>query len=232
MDLLSKTARAKTARADSAKRPVGNPMLLVVACSLCVAMGMRVPVPRMALDNGGAAIAIRGLDVWAGSNNLIEPFDWRIMPRERWSLLGPNGCGKSTLLRTIAAAAADATERGELSNTIAVNPRLRFGMLEQTAVSGSERSVKAEVMSRMATYQKAKAALEAAQAACVTGAECELEVLDKATTDFEAAGGYTVEKRVSLVLSGLGFETDEFDKPCSSFSGGWQMRIGLARRLI
>ena len=207
-------------------------MLLVVACSLCVAMGMRVPVPRMALDNGGAAIAIRGLDVWAGSNNLIEPFDWRIMPRERWSLLGPNGCGKSTLLRTIAAAATDATERGELSNTIAVNPRLRFGMLEQTAVSGSERSVKAEVMSRMATYQKAKAALEAAQAACVTGAECELEVLDKATTDFEAAGGYTVEKRVSLVLSGLGFETDEFDKPCSSFSGGWQMRIGLARRLI
>lgn len=177
-------------------------MLRVVACSLCVAMSMRVPVPRMALDNGGAAIAIRGLDVWAGSNNLIEPFDWRIMPRERWSLLGPNGCGKSTLLRTIAAAAADATERGELSNTIAVNPRLRFGMLEQTAVSGSERSVKEEVMSRMATYQKAKAALEAAQAACVTGAECELEVLDKATTEFEAAGGYTVEKRVSLVLSG------------------------------
>ena len=98
-------------------------MLRVVACSLCVAMGMRAPVPRMALDNAGAAIAIRGLDVWAGSNNLIEPFDWRIMPRERWSLLGPNGCGKSTLLRTIAAAATDATERGELSNTIAVNPR-------------------------------------------------------------------------------------------------------------
>ena len=59
-------------------------------------------------------------------------------------------------------------------------------MLEQTAVSGSERSVKEEVMSRMATYQKAKAALEAAQAACVTGAECELELLDKATADFEA----------------------------------------------
>ena len=37
---------------------------------------------------------------------------------------------------------------------------------------------------------------------------------------------------MSLVLSGLGFETDEFDKPCSSFSGGWQMRIGLARLLL
>ena len=81
---------AVLARADSAKRPVGMLLAvqLAVACSLCVAMGMRAPVPRMALDNGGAAIAIRGLDIWAGSNNLIEPFDWRIMPRERWSLLG------------------------------------------------------------------------------------------------------------------------------------------------
>jgi hypothetical protein len=126
-------------------------VMLLVAGSLCMAMMIRVPAPRMALDNGGAAIAIRELDVWAGSNNLIETFDWRIMPKERWSLLGPNGCGKSTLLRTIAAAAAAATERGELSNTIAVNPRLRFGMLEQTAVSGSDRGVKEEVMSHMAT---------------------------------------------------------------------------------
>ena len=185
----------------------------------------------MALEHGGAAIAIRDLAVWAGSNNLIEPFDWRIMPRERWSLLGPNGCGKSTLLRTISAAAVDVA-KGEMSNQISVNPRLRFGMLEQTAVSGSERSVKEEVMSRMVTYQKAKLALEAAQAACVSGSECELEVLDKATSDFEAIGGYTVEKRVTLVLSGLGFEMDEFDKPCSSFSGGWQMRIGLGRLLL
>ena len=153
------------------------------------------------------------------------------MPNERWSLLGPNGCGKSTLLRTISAAAVD-TAKGELSNQIAVNPRLRFGMLEQTAVSGSDRSVKEEVMSRMAAYQEAKSALEAAEAACVSGAECELQALDDATTAFEAAGGYTVEKRVSLVLSGLGFEADEFDKPCSSFSGGWQMRIGLARLLL
>ena len=87
-------------------------------------------------------------------------------------------------------------------------------------------------MSRMMAYQEAKLALEAAEAACVSGSECELEVLDKATSDFEAVGGYTVEKRVTLVLSGLGFEMDEFDKPCSSFSGGWQMRIGLGRLLL
>ena len=68
--------------------------------SLCLAL--RAPAPRMALDTGGAAIAIRDLDVWAGSSNLIAPFDWNIMPNERWALLGGNGCGKSTLLRAIA----------------------------------------------------------------------------------------------------------------------------------
>jgi ATP-binding cassette subfamily F protein 3 len=185
----------------------------------------------MALDGGGAAIAIRDLTVWAGSSKLVDDVHWRIMPNERWSLLGPNGCGKSTLLRTISSAAVD-VGKGELSNQIHVNPRLRFGMLEQTAVSGSEQTVKVEVMSRMAEYQRAKAALEAAESACVSGSECELEELDEATTAFEAAGGYTVEKRVSLVLSGLGFDYEEFDKPCSSFSGGWQMRIGLARLLL
>ena len=185
----------------------------------------------MALDGGGAAIAIKDLAVWAGSSNLIEPFDWRIMPSQRWSLLGPNGCGKSTLLRTISAAVVDAAG-GELSNQIVVNPRLRFGMLEQTAVSGSAMSVREEVMSRMGAYQRAKAALEAAEAACVTGDACELEALDEAASEFEAAGGYSVEKRVSLVLTGLGFSDDEFDQPCSSFSGGWQMRIGLARLLL
>ena len=185
----------------------------------------------MALDHGGAAVAIRDLAVWAGSSNLIQEFDWRIMPRERWSLLGPNGCGKSTLLRTISAAAVDAGS-GELSNQIAVNPSLRFGMLEQTAVSGSERTVKDEVMSRMSAYQHAKRALEEAEAACISGSDCELERLDRAQSDFEAVGGYSVEKRVTSVLSGLGFETDEFERACSSFSGGWQMRIGLARLLL
>ena len=200
---------------------------------LCLALTCHrtPPPPRMALEHGGAAIAIRDLAVWAGSNNLIEPFDWRIMPKERWSLLGPNGCGKSTLLRTISSAVVD-PGTGELGNQIAVNPRLRFGMLEQTAVSGSDRTVKDEVMSRMAAYQGAKRALEDAEAACVSGAESELEALERAQSDFEAAGGYSVEKRVTQVLSGLGFETDEFDRACSSFSGGWQMRIGLARLLL
>ena len=49
---------------------------------------------------------------------------------------------------------------------------------------------------------------------------------------YEAAGGYAVDATVARVLKGLGFSDAEFDRPCASFSGGWLMRIGLARRLL
>jgi len=188
--------------------------------------------PRLALDGGGAAIAIRDFDVWAGSSPLIEDVSWNVMPKERWSLLGPNGCGKSTLLRAIAEIAQSGSDGSELANSVYVDGKLQFGMLEQTAVSGAETSVRDEVMSRMTAYQSAKTELQAAEVACTSGDAAEVERLERATAAFEAAGGYTVDSRVSRVLKGLGFEDSEFERPCSSFSGGWQMRIGLARLLL
>eukprot|EP00965_Chrysotila_dentata_P073468 2426848-Pleurochrysis_carterae.AAC.5 len=154
---------------------------------------------------------------------------WTVMPNERWALLGPNGAGKSTLLKAIAAAARG---EGSADGTLLVDSALRVGMLEQTAVSGSSRSVRDEVMSRMSEFNAASAELEAATAACVSGADCELERLEAAQIAFAAAGGYEIEARVSRVLQGLGFDQAEFDRPCDSFSGGWQMRIGLARLLL
>lgn len=66
----------------------------------------------------------------------------------------------------------------------------------------------------------------------VIRAPCELSRLEAAQAAFESCGGYTVESRVGLVLRGLGFKTSDHDKPCDSFSGGWQMRIALARLLL
>jgi len=180
-------------------------------------------------DTGGVAIVVEGVDVWAGNSPLILGVNWNVMPKERWALLGTNGCGKSTLLRAIAASClGEKLEEG----IIKVKSDLRMGMLEQTAVSGSETTVKEEVMSRMGRFQNAQAALDAAVEGCVTGSEEELNCLETAQSEFEAAGGYEVEARVSKVLQGLGFEPSEFDSRCSSFSGGWQMRIGLARLLL
>ena len=137
----------------------------------------RWPPPLMQTDTGGAAVRIRGFDVWAGSSPLIIGVDWTIMPNERWALLGGNGCGKSTLLRAIGEAALGEDFEG---GALQVSSQLRFGMLEQTAVSGATSSVRDEVMSRMGPFQAAKAALEAAEAACTSGSASELEALERA----------------------------------------------------
>ena len=152
---------------------------------------------RMALDTGGAAIVCRGVDVWAGNNPLILDVNWSIMPGERWAIQGTNGCGKSTLLRAIGTAA-----RGEMSESygdglLQVSSSLRMGMLEQTAVSGSDKSVREEVVSRMVRYQAAKQALDAATEECVIGSSEELDCLDKAQVEFEACGGYLIEAKTS-----------------------------------
>ena len=72
--------------------------------------------PTLALDSGGAAIAVRNLDLWAGSSPLILDVNWDVRPKERWALVGPNGAGKSTLLRAIGEAAGGTRfeEDGEL----------------------------------------------------------------------------------------------------------------------
>ena len=153
-------------------------------------------------------------------------------PPRRWALLGGNGCGKSTLLRAIADAASG--ERFETGGDLTISPSLQLSLLEQTAVSGSESTVRDEVMSRMESFQEAKAALSSAELALSAGGgdASELEALESAQAAFEAAGGFAVDARVAKVLKGLGFAEGEFDRPCSSFSGGWQMRIALARLLL
>ena len=185
--------------------------------------------PCMKIDTGGAAIVCKDVDVWAGNSPLILDVNWDVMPKSRWALQGTNGCGKSTLLRAIAASAVgEKLEEG----TILIDSTLRMGMLEQTAVSGSDTTVREEVVSRMARFQAAKTALDEAVEGCVLGSEDELQCLEKAQQEFEACGGYEIEARISKVLQGLGFQPSEFDSKCSSFSGGWQMRIGLARLLL
>jgi len=109
---------------------------------------------------------------------------------------------------------------------------VRLGYLEQTAVSGASSTVKEEVMSRMGSYQAALAEVDAAEAGVVSGSPEELERLEVAYAAFEATGGYTVEGRVSAVLGGLGFSASDHEKRCDTFSGGWQMRIALARLLL
>lgn len=118
--------------------------------------------------------------------------------------------------------------------TITVAKNAQMGYLEQKGVSGSVKTVREEVSSRMERLMAATKALEIAESAVGDGDTSDeaLKALEDAGIEFEAAGGYTVEQKISNVLKGLGFLEDDYDRKCSEFSGGWQMRIALARLLL
>jgi ATP-binding cassette, subfamily F, member 3 len=165
-----------------------------------------------------------------GDVDLIDGIDWSVMPGERYAVVGPNGAGKSTLLAAIAG------QKGLTQGKVLVKQGIRLGYLVQKGVSGSTRTVYEEASSQMDAINSAAAAVAAAMAA-VEAAPADddstaLNALLRAQTTFEAVGGPTQRKTVAQVLGGLGFSTADESRSCSEFSGGWRMRIALARLLL
>lgn len=182
--------------------------------------------------SSGAAIEISDVRLSIGNNDIMTDVNWTILPKERWALVGRNGAGKSTLLRAITGTGGELVSISE--GGISIAKKARLGYLEQKGVSGSVMTVREEVSSRMDRLTAATAALEAAEKAVSAGDTSDemLVLLEQASTEFEAAGGYTVEQKIAYVLKGLGFIEEDYDRYCSDFSGGWQMRIALARLLL
>ena len=186
-------------------------------------------VPRG--DTGGAVVLLSAdLRVTTADNDLIvgsgDKKDIRVEPNEICGLVGANGCGKSTLVKCLSGARGASSGRAEIARTASV------GVLEQTAVSGSALTVEEEAMSRMTHVREAEAEMEAAMGDMERGADGSAERLATATERYEAVGGATAKKRVAGVLKGLGFSDAMFKAPCDTLSGGWQMRVALARLLL
>lgn len=153
--------------------------------------------------------------------------DWKVNKGERVGIVGMNGAGKSTLLSVMAGAYLP--EEGRVT----VHPRATLGYLVQTAVSGSTRALVEEVMSQMTRYHAAKAAVHDAEARVAADpSDANLLALERAQAVLLEAGGNDVERRVDGILGGLGFQRCDYGRPCTDFSGGWQMRIALARLLL
>jgi len=182
--------------------------------------------------SSGAALEISNVCLSIGNNDVMTNVHWSILPKERWALVGPNGVGKSTLLKAITQTGGEMVSIRE--GEVLIAKKARMGYLEQKGVSGSTRTVRAEVSSRMDRLSAATAALERAEKTVADGdtSDDALSALEAATLEFETAGGLTVEQKISNVLNGLGFIEEDWDRPCAEFSGGWQMRIALARLLL
>lgn len=179
-------------------------------------------------DTKGAALRLEDVAISRGATPLLQNINWSVQPNERWGIVGVNGAGKSTLLGAITG-----TVRMD-SGQAFVHSNVRVGYLRQSAVSGSTKTVAEEARSEMTLVEDARARLEETTKIVEDGdySDEALEALAVAQETFEALGGYEQEQLVDTVLKGLGFEPDDSDRLCSDFSGGWQMRIALARLLL
>jgi ABC-type glutathione transport system ATPase component len=177
-------------------------------------------------ETSGAVLIVDQVSISAGDRDLMVDVDLRVMPSQRLGLVGANGCGKSTLLRALCGT------RQVDGGRLMLSPEVAVGYLEQVGVGGSNKTVWQEARSRMTHVLDAEAAIDAALIGVEAGTPHAAEALADAQAAFEAAGGYDADKRIANVLTGLGFKQEEQHKLASEFSGGWQMRIGLARTLL
>ncbi len=167
-----------------------------------------------------------------GPKTLFENVDWLVTPNERIGIVGANGTGKSSLLKVLAG--LDGIDEGTLSR----QKNVSTGYLPQEGLTLSGRSVFAECMTVFASLR----ALEDEQEMLARrmseldpGGTEYGQVADRfhqAESEFRARDGYAIEAQVGSVLSGLGFPRRDWKRRTEEFSGGWQMRIALAKLLL
>ena len=167
-----------------------------------------------------------------GARVLFSGASFQVNPRDRYALVGPNGAGKTTLLKIIMG--QDAPDAGTITLAKGVN----VGYLEQETQLASDVPVIDEVVASAHEIRElGERAEHLQQKIAETGETGEVpqallneygQVLDR----FERLGGYELESNARQILAGLGFPVEDFGKLCAEFSGGWQMRIALAKLFL
>jgi ATP-binding cassette subfamily F protein 3 len=165
-----------------------------------------------------------------GSQFLFRDAGFQILPGSRNGLVGPNGAGKTTIFRIITG--EEEVDSGEITCA----KRTTIGYFSQDVGDMAGRSALEEVMAGSAETMRLAGELKEMEAAmCEPMEDDEMSVLleryGAAQEEFEHRGGYDLDTRAQTVLTGLGIGPDRFHHPVESFSGGWKMRIALARIL-
>jgi ATP-binding cassette subfamily F protein 3 len=167
-----------------------------------------------------------------GPKLLFDGLNWLVTPRDRVGLVGANGTGKSTLLKVLAG--IDTLDYGSLQRMKGITA----GYLPQEGLSLSGRTVFAECMTVFASLHDMEIEMEALTHRMPDldpASEEYLQVSERYHTlenEFRAHDGYSIESQVGTVLGGLGFPRADWTRRTEEFSGGWQMRIALAKLLL
>ncbi len=173
-------------------------------------------------------ISINNLTFEIGSRALYDEANWHIKPGDKAGLIGANGTGKSTLLKLIVG------EYAPTSGTISMAKDLKLGYLNQDLLSyHSEKSILHVAMEAFERQNQLHTEIENLLKKLETDYSDEiLNKLSDKQTEFEALDGYSIEFRAHEILAGLGFSEEEQKRPLATFSGGWRMRVMLARILL
>ncbi len=167
-----------------------------------------------------------------GQRVLLDNVTWQVTDGERVGLCGPNGAGKTTLLRMLAG--LDEPDSGLIIKPAA----LTVGYLPQDGLNHRGHTLFEEVALAFAPLLEAQREISRIEHALADPAlaDGEHETLLVKYHDlsemFRREDGYSIDLKVAQVLQGLGFAREDFDKATETFSGGWQMRIALAKLLL
>ncbi|MGA8442721.1 MAG: ABC-F family ATP-binding cassette domain-containing protein [Candidatus Sulfotelmatobacter sp.] len=177
-------------------------------------------------------IQLSGAGKRFGHKLLFENTDWLITPRDRVGLVGANGTGKSTLMKILAG--LDTLDYGSLI----VAKGTTAGYLPQDGLSLSGRSIFRECMAVFTALHAMERELETLTHRISELDHTSAEYADVADRyhslehEFRTRDGYSIEAEVGRVLMGLGFRKEDWERQTDEFSGGWQMRLALAKLLL
>jgi ATP-binding cassette subfamily F protein 3 len=175
-------------------------------------------------------IHLENLSKSFGPELLFEDLSWHIKRGQRVGLIGPNGAGKTTLFGIVT---GDLLPDG---GQVRRARDLTIGHLPQEIASLAGCSIRDEARKGLAHVVAVGEELRALEAKLADAAPDEapalMERYARLQARFEMLGGFRIESRVEEVLAGLGFRRDDLDRDCGTLSGGWQMRVALARLLL
>ena len=178
-------------------------------------------------------ISIQGLKVEFGSQVLFENISFVVNKRDKIALVGKNGAGKTTMLKIITG------EQQPTSGTVARQADITIGYLPQQMVIKDELTVKQEAGRAFEHLQQMDAAIERMNQELADRTDYDSEdyqeLIERVAQKTELRAlmqSDNIEGEIERTLMGLGFERTDFDRPTSEFSGGWRMRIELAKLLL
>lgn len=178
-------------------------------------------------------LSVQNVTVSFGGETLFNEISFRLGAGDRVGLVGKNGAGKSTLLHLIA------RDDEPTAGSIATEKNLSVGFLRQDIDFEKGRTVLEEAYQAFTEIKQLEAEMEQVNQALASRTDYESEEynqliisLNDLTERYALIGGYNYQGTTERILQGLGFKAADFDKKTDTFSGGWRMRIELAKLLL